>query len=118
MLKATLLPTVLVSSSPVVGALTDQAPANIHADRSGDVFVAVEPRWFVADFDGLHVASAHGSPGRYDTHLPLIFAGPGVPAGRIARRVETVDVAPALAVYLGTRLPTGALGRPLVEVFR
>ena len=37
------------------------------AKRSGDVFIVFEPNWFINDFDGLTVASTHGSPWRYDT---------------------------------------------------
>lgn len=107
----------LRAGGPVAGAATDQVLANFQPDRSGDIYVVFEPHWFIADFDGLVVASAHGSPWTYDTYVPLVIAGPGVPSGRVARRVETVDVAPTLAVYLGTRLPTGARGVPLVEVF-
>ena len=43
------------------------------------------------------------------------MAGPGIDPGRVARRVETVDVAPTIAAYLGTKPPSGALGQPLVE---
>jgi arylsulfatase A-like enzyme len=62
------------------------------------------------------VAATHGSPWAYDTHVPVILAGPGIPPGRIARRVETVDLAPTIAAYLGTGLPSGTRGRLLVEV--
>ena len=92
--------------------------SNFHPDRSGDVYVVFEPHWFVADFDGLTVASAHGSPWTYDTHVPIIFAGPGVPATRVYRRVETVDVAPTIAALLRTKPPSGAVGLPLAEVLR
>lgn len=37
-------------------------------------------------------------------------------AQRVARRVNTIDVAPTIAAYLGTKPPSGATGRPLVEV--
>jgi predicted AlkP superfamily pyrophosphatase or phosphodiesterase len=99
------------------GKIQDSVLANFHPDRSGDIYIVFEPHWFIADFDGLHVASAHGSPWTYDTHVPIIFSGPGIEPGRIARRVETVDVAPTIAAYLGTKPPTGALGVPLPEVF-
>ncbi|MEP5092217.1 MAG: alkaline phosphatase family protein [Paracoccaceae bacterium] len=89
--------------------------ANFNPDRSGDIYVVFEPHWFVADFDGLTVASAHGSPWTYDTHVPLIFAGPGIKPQSVSRRVETVDVAPTIAIYLGTKLPSGASGAPLSE---
>jgi predicted AlkP superfamily pyrophosphatase or phosphodiesterase len=99
------------------GKIQDAVLANFHQDRSGDIYVVFEPHWFIADFDGLTVASAHGSPWTYDTHVPVLFAGPGIAPGRVARRIETVDVAPTIALYLGTKLPSGAIGRPLVEIF-
>ena len=89
---------------------------NFSPTRSGDVFVVFEPNWFINDFDGLTVAATHGSPWRYDTFVPIVFAGAGVPAQRVNRKVRTVDVAPTLAVLLGTKPPSGATGTPLVEV--
>ena len=68
------------------GAVIDRVKANFHPDRSGDIYIVFDPHWFVADFDGLHVASAHGSPWTYDTHVPIIIAGPGIEQARIPRR--------------------------------
>ena len=90
--------------------------ANFHPARSGDIFVVFEPQVFINDFDGLTVAATHGSPWRYDTYVPIVFAGAGVRAQIIARRVETVDVAPTLAAVLGTKPPSGSTGTVLVEV--
>lgn len=90
---------------------------NFHPDRSGDIYVVFEPHWFIGDLDGLSVAAAHGSPWSYDSHVPLIFAGPGIKAKTVVRRVETVDIAPTITTYLGTKLPSGVSGVPLVEVF-
>ncbi len=109
--------TALRAGAVAPGPVTDRVLANFHKDRSGDIYVVFEPHWFVADFDGLTVASAHGSPWTYDTHVPLIFMGPGVAPARILRRVETIDAAPTIAAYLGTKPPSGAFGRPLEEVF-
>jgi predicted AlkP superfamily pyrophosphatase or phosphodiesterase len=99
-------------------ALHDSVLRNFSPTRSGDIFVVFEPNHFINDFDGLEVASTHGSPWRYDTYVPLVFAGPGIPAQRLMRRVETVDVAPSLAVLLGTKPPSGAVGLPLHELNR
>jgi predicted AlkP superfamily pyrophosphatase or phosphodiesterase len=90
--------------------------ANFHPARSGDIFVVFEPQVFINDFDGLTVAATHGSPWRYDTYVPIIFAGAGVRAQHIFRCVETVDVAPTLAAAVGTKPPSGATGTVLVEV--
>ncbi len=97
--------------------ISDAVLANFHPDRSGDIYIVFEPHWFVADFDGLTVASAHGSPWVYDTHVPVMFAGPGVPQGRVLRTIGTIDVAPTIAAYLGAGQPSGATGVPLIEVF-
>ena len=56
------------------------------------------------------MAATHGSPWAYDTHVPLVLAGPGIPPERIVRRAETVDDAPTIAAYLGTGLVSGARG--------
>lgn len=51
---------------------------------------------------GGNVAS-HGSPYDYDTHVPLIFFGPGFTTGRYAEFVRTVDLAPTLAERIGVK---------------
>lgn len=89
---------------------------NYNPKRSGDIYVVFEPNRFINDFDGLTAASVHGSPWRYDTFVPIIFVGPGIPAQRISRRVETVDIAPTLSLLIGAKPPSGAVGAALVEV--
>jgi arylsulfatase A-like enzyme/tetratricopeptide (TPR) repeat protein len=52
-------------------------------------------------------------------HVPLLLAGPGVPAGAVAKpRVGTVDVVPTLLGLLGVAPPTGLPGRDLRAAFR
>ncbi len=89
---------------------------NFNPKRSGDIYLVLEPHWFVADFDGLTVTSTHGSPWRYDTFVPVVFAGNGLAAETVFREVQTVDIALTLAKYLGIKAPSGATGMPLVEV--
>ena len=89
---------------------------NFHPKRSGDIYVVFEPDVFINDFDGLVVASTHGSPWRYDTFVPVMFAGAGLPAEKISRAITPYDIAPTLATYLGMKPPSGAIGLPLPEV--
>ena len=84
--------------------------------RSGDIFVVFKPHWFINDFDGLSVAATHGSPWRYDTYVPIIFAGAGLQPQRVYRKVYTVDVASTLAAFVGAKPPSGASGQVLREV--
>jgi predicted AlkP superfamily pyrophosphatase or phosphodiesterase len=89
---------------------------NFHPKRSGDIYVVFEPNVFITDFDGLTVASTHGSPWRYDTFVPVMFAGAGLEPRTLSRPITPYDVAPTLANVLGIKPPSGAIGNPLTEV--
>ncbi len=91
---------------------------NFSPTRSGDIYVLFEPNRFINDFDGLTVASTHGSPWRYDSYVPLVLLGAGIPAQRVARPVQTVDLAPTLSLLIGAKPPSGAVGVPLREVMQ
>jgi len=91
---------------------------NYNPRRSGDIYLVFDPNRFINDFDGLTVATTHGSPWRYDTYVPIIFAGKGVSAKQVGRPVETVDIAPTLSIMVGAKLPSGSVGSPLLEVLQ
>jgi hypothetical protein len=91
---------------------------NYNPNRSGDIYVVFEPNRFINNFGGLTVTVSHGSPWRYDTYVPIIIAGMGIPAQRINRMVHTVDIAPTLSQIVGAKPPTGSFGAPLNEVLR
>ncbi|MEP4038015.1 alkaline phosphatase family protein [Pseudophaeobacter sp.] len=90
--------------------------ANFLPSRSGDLYPILSPGWFMKDPNPLAGASQHGSPYAYDRHVPLFFMGPGIRTQTIHRRVQTVDVAPTIAAYARTRLPSGTTGRMLPEI--
>jgi predicted AlkP superfamily pyrophosphatase or phosphodiesterase len=97
--------------------LAKQVLANHHADRSGDVYVVPRPHWLPYTGTNMRPLTAtHGSPWRYDTHVPIVFMGPGITAKRISREVAPRDVAPTIATYLGIGQPSSATGRVLTEV--
>jgi predicted AlkP superfamily pyrophosphatase or phosphodiesterase len=89
---------------------------NYHAKRSGDIYVVFEPQHFINDFDGLTVAATHGSPWRYDTYVPVMFAGQGISPARVSRAITPYDIAATLAARIGTKPPSGLVGSPLAEV--
>lgn len=89
---------------------------NFHPKRSGDIYLVFEPNVFINDFGKLTVASTHGSPWRYDTYVPVIFAGAGLKAAKVSRTITPYDIAPTLAAYLGVKPPSGSIGAPLLEV--
>jgi predicted AlkP superfamily pyrophosphatase or phosphodiesterase len=98
--------------------MTRSVLRNFHPKRSGDIYLVFEPNVFINDFDGLTVSSTHGSPWRYDTYVPVIFAGNGIQTARVERAVTPYDIAPTLSAYLGVKPPSGAVGAVLPEVLK
>ncbi|MDO8863138.1 alkaline phosphatase family protein [Haliea sp. E1-2-M8] len=87
-----------------------------HPQRSGNVLVIQNPFWYLYP-DAEEFAAMHGSPYAYDTHVPIIAAGPGIPRGLIVDRpVAVSSIAPTLTTYVGARLPSGADHPPLIEL--
>jgi predicted AlkP superfamily pyrophosphatase or phosphodiesterase len=87
-----------------------------HANRSGNVLVVPSAFWYLEkEPDGN--AAMHGSLYRYDTHVPLMLAGPGVGRRVVLREVAPRDLAPTLSAYLGIAPPSGSVGVLLEEVW-
>jgi hypothetical protein len=78
------LPT--LADTPVVARIRH----NAHASRSGDIYIAQEPYWFL--YEKGPIAATHGAPWRYDTYVPIIFAGHRIEAQTIHRLVHPADV--------------------------
>ncbi len=85
--------------------------ASFHARRSGDLEIVFDPYWMRGGS-----GTTHGTPYSYDSHIPLIFMGPGIEAGRYVRPVALNDLATTLATLLDIETPSGSAGRPLHEM--
>ena len=90
---------------------TSRLLAGFHPGRSGDVEILLEPYWI-----GGESGASHGSAYSYDTHIPLVFMGPGIRSGRYDGLVALNDVAPTLATMLDVETPSGSSGRVLGEM--
>lgn len=88
-----------------------QMQRSFNRERSGDVIYQARPFFF-----SRATGSNHGTPYPYDTHVPLLWYGAGVPAGVHAERVGVDDLAPTLANILGLTAPPQARGRILFAV--
>ncbi len=76
--------------------------------RSPDV-VFVEKPYFQVRTQG----TTHGTPHAYDTHVPLVWYGAGVPPGVQGEKVGVDDLAPTLAGLLGVQPAPEVRGRKL-----
>ena len=74
---------------------------SFHAERSGDLLVAVKP-FVVMGGPPATYPAGHGTPNAYDRRVPLIFWGPWKPGER-REPVRIVDLAPTLARELGLK---------------
>jgi predicted AlkP superfamily pyrophosphatase or phosphodiesterase len=81
--------------------------------RSGDLAFELEPGWL--DWSGI-IGTSHGSPYSYDTNVPMIFYGKGIPKGTSAIRHDITDIAPTISVLLKIKFPSGCTGNPIVEI--
>lgn len=80
--------------------------------RGPDIEVLLEPFWIFTQ-----TGATHGTSFGYDTHVPIIFMGTGIRAGRYDNSVMVNDIAPTLATILDVEPPAGSVGRVLTEIF-
>jgi hypothetical protein len=82
------------------------------ASRGADLYILPEPYYIFGKLN-----TTHGSAFGYDTHVPVIFMGPGIKAGRYHAGIAVNDIAPTLATVLEVEIPSGSEGRILSEMF-
>jgi hypothetical protein len=103
-LAATPVPT----GSPVSWSLKQRARASFYAPRSGD-FVVLLKKDVTPIPDTTRYVATHGSPWDYDRRVPVLFwrKGGAPVAGKTV--VETTDIMPTLAAWLGVPLAPGSV---------
>ena len=68
----------------------------IYPERTGDIMFMTKPYWVWGP-----KPATHGTPYDYDTYVPLMFYGAGIPVNAtIKGKTEPVDIAPTLANIL------------------
>ncbi len=82
-----------------------------YGQRGADIMVLLEPNWLFGA-----KGTTHGTAFGYDTHVPILFMGPGIKAGTFHQRVTPNDIAPTLATMLAVETPSGSVGRVLDEI--
>jgi hypothetical protein len=86
--------------------LREQVRKSYCPSRSGDVAVILKPYHLLGT--KYPTGTTHGSPHAYDTHVPLMFYGPGIRPGVHEERVTPQALAVVLAGALGVRAPDAA----------
>ena len=85
-----------------------------NSKRSGDILFTVKPGYF----DGGSKGTTHGLWNPYDSHIPLLFYGWNVKAGKTNRETYMTDIAATLAAMLQIQMPNGSIGKVITEVIK
>jgi len=90
-----------------------------HPKESGDVLCILESGYLAKSRDSEHArkGTSHGSPYAYDTHVPLLFYGYGIPKKDIFRTIEITDIAATIAHIMNISFAHVTTGNPIVELF-
>jgi arylsulfatase A-like enzyme len=98
----------LLAIEPEGSDLDSLVHRSYHVGRGADVFYAHQPYYFERE-----QGTTHGDPSHYDRHVPLIWMGPGIPAGQVADPVGVDDIALTLSGLLQIDGPPRAEGQRL-----
>ncbi|HKV41137.1 MAG TPA: alkaline phosphatase family protein [Blastocatellia bacterium] len=107
--------TQILSGEMPAGPIARKVSNGFNPARSGDVSFVTKPFSFLSEGDA---ATTHGSPYDYDTHVPLLLAGPGIVPARYYTECSPSDIAPTLAALLHIEPPPNIVGRVLVEAIK
>jgi len=101
-----------VANSTIPDFLKKRITNGYNARRSGDVYFILNANWF----DGGSTGTTHGSWNPYDSHIPLVFMGWKVKAGKTNKPYEMTDAAATIAAMLQIQMPSGSVGQPITEL--
>jgi predicted AlkP superfamily pyrophosphatase or phosphodiesterase len=103
-----------IGNSPVPEPIKSMIINGYNPKRCGAVMIIQEPGWF----QGSDKGTTHGSWNTFDTHLPLLFMGWHVKHGATNATVSMTDIAPTIAAMLHIQMPSGCVGKPVMEVYK
>lgn len=117
----------LIAAAPPAGpvdewTLLERVKASFNAERSGDLIVLLKP--YVSLYAAVKnidtdYTSSHGSAWGYDRRVPILFWWQGIEGFQQPAAVETVDIAPTLAGFIGLEMPSYEIdGRALPLVLQ
>ncbi|HAO47437.1 MAG TPA: alkaline phosphatase family protein [Ferruginibacter sp.] len=92
----------------------DKIANSYYYRRSGDVQYFYKPQYIEGPSNG----TEHGAWYPYDSHIPCVFFGWGVKAGKTNRETYMTDIAPTVAAMLRIQMPGGCIGKVITEIIK
>lgn len=91
------------------------------AQRSGEVIFLLQPGYLAKDHDEpkAHQGTSHGSAFNYDTHVPLLWYGKGIPQGlSLYEPIQITDISATLVHILNLQRPGSMIGKPILPLLQ
>jgi predicted AlkP superfamily pyrophosphatase or phosphodiesterase len=81
---------------------------------SGNVALIYQPGWM----DHAEKGTTHGAAYNYDTHVPILFYGSGIPVGESFKYISITQIAPTVCELLKINQPNSTIVEPLNDFFK
>ena len=98
--------------APLPQSIRERIVNGFNPQRSGDLIFITKS----GVVGGGNTGTGHGVFYNYDAHIPLLFYGKGIKKGQINSVNYMTDIAPTITTLLGIQMPSGSIGKPILEV--
>lgn len=97
---------------------TEKVKRGYHPAECGDIVFILEPGYLPhgSETATSERGTSHGSGFSYDSHVPLLWYGNGIPKQQIFRPISITDITPTLSHILKVAFPSASTGAPIVEL--
>ena len=102
-----------MSQTTLNAKVKDMLTNGYYPKRCGDIQLIFQSQWI----EGYSASgTTHGLWNPYDAHIPLLWYGWGIKAGKTSREVSITDIAPTIAAMLKIQTPSGTVGKVIGEI--
>jgi len=102
-----------VSEASIPSAIKEKIINGYNRELCGEIQIILKPGWYsMSNMKG----ATHGAWNPYDAHIPLVWMGWGVKHGVSNTEVYMTDIAPTVAAMLHIQMPSGSIGKPIVDL--
>ena len=100
--------------APLPQSIRERIVNGFNPQRSGDLMFITKS----GVVGGGSTGTGHGVFYNYDAHIPLLFYGKGIKKGQVNNVNYMTDIAPTITTLLGIQMPSGSIGKPILEVIQ
>ena len=104
-----------LGTTPLQAKIKEMIVNGYFAPRGGDIQLILKPNYMETYGP---TGTTHGLWNPYDAHIPLLWYGWGIKAGKTNRETYMTDIAPTVAALLHIQMPGGCIGKVISEVIK